>query len=617
MNSYDVETYLDENDIYTPYCVCFIYNKKKYSVYLKNNDNIIKKSIDLIYDINKKKKIFYIHNLNFDGVILINYLSKYFILDCFIRKMNIYYIKVINENNNIIEFRCSFKILPSSLKLISKTFNIPNKMIFPYKFSNKNNLNYVGDVPNSSYFNNLDEFDDFIKNIKIFNFENYSIEYCTRDVIITSLFMEKLNKIIKEFGIKLSEIYSAPSLSLKIFEKKFNNGKLKISKNYKIDTHVRNSYFGGRCEIYGNPYDNENIYHYDFSGMYGQCMLEKFPFGKFRVNSTVKNIDKIGFYCIDFYSKDMNIPILPHRRYEDNKLLFTNGKNQGVYWYDEICYFIENGGIIDKINWCIEFDNYDYVFNEFVSFFNDIKNKGNEYKTFGKLMINSLYGRFGMDENNEYSFFCKSDMLNYYQKKINIISYMKINNIYIINSLNDNKLKKEFNLSLKKEKSNVAIASAITSKARIKLHKAQKDVIKNGGRLLYSDTDSIFAAYKTNVDNQIHGSIFWDCSKDDTKIKKAFFANPKTYGLIYYNNKEIVKMKGYNQKNLSYLEAKEKFYNDDMLEINNYQTISKKDFNLKNISSTKKFDFSVYNKRKFIKDKKTTEPFFYINGDYK
>jgi hypothetical protein len=123
-------------------------------------------------------------------------------------------------------------------------------------------------------------------------------------------------------------------------------------------------------------------------------------------------------------------------------------------------------------------------------------------------MINSLYGRFGMDENNEYSFFCKSDMLNYYQKKINIISYMKINNIYIINSLNDNKLKKEFNLSLKKEKSNVAIASAITSKARIKLHKAQKDVIKNGGRLLYSDTDSIFAAYKTNVDNQIHGSIF-------------------------------------------------------------------------------------------------------------
>ena len=110
--------------------------------------------------------------------------------------------------------------------------------------------------------------------------------------------------------------------------------------------------------------------------------------------------------------------------------------------------------------------------------------------------------------------------------------------------------KKEFNLSLKKEKSNVAIASAITSKARIKLHKAQNDVIKNKGRLLYSDTDSIFAAYKTNVDNQIHGSIFWDCSKNDTKIKKAFFANPKTYGLIYHDNREIVKMKGYNQINL-------------------------------------------------------------------
>jgi len=60
-------------------------------------------------------------------------------------------------------------------------------------------------------------------------------------------------------------------------------------------------------------------------------------------------------------------------------------------------------------------------------------------------------------------------------------------------------------ITIEKEKkidtveSNVSIAAQITSKARIKLFKAFKEVIKNEGRILYTDTDSIFAAFKKNV----------------------------------------------------------------------------------------------------------------------
>jgi hypothetical protein len=42
---------------------------------------------------------------------------------------------------------------------------------------------------------------------------------------------------------------------------------------------------------------------------------------------------------------------------------------------------------------------------------------------------------------------------------------------------------------------NVSYASAIASKARIKLYKAFLEVIADGGRILYCDTDSIFSAY--------------------------------------------------------------------------------------------------------------------------
>jgi DNA polymerase elongation subunit (family B) len=67
---------------------------------------------------------------------------------------------------------------------------------------------------------------------------------------------------------------------------------------------------------------------------------------------------------------------------------------------------------------------------------------------------------------------------------------------------------KDFNLNnASKFKKNVGVAAAITAKARVKLYNAQEDVINNGGRLLYSDTDSIFAAYKTNVLDEKHGII--------------------------------------------------------------------------------------------------------------
>jgi hypothetical protein len=69
-------------------------------------------------------------------------------------------------------------------------------------------------------------------------------------------------------------------------------------------------------------------------------------------------------------------------------------------------------------------------------------------------------------------------------------------------------IRKFFLLKKKKFKKNVSIAAAITSKARIKLYKAQQSVLVNKGRLLYSDTDSIFAAYSKNVINEQHGEIY-------------------------------------------------------------------------------------------------------------
>jgi DNA polymerase elongation subunit (family B) len=132
---------------------------------------------------------------------------------------------------------------------------------------------------------------------------------------------------------------------------------------------------------------------------------------------------------------------------------------------------------------------------------------GSEYKSFGKLMINSLYGRLGMNEIETYSLFIENKKLEYYQKKFNVISHVEVNDFCLINMEINNELRKIYKLKTK-TKNNISLASAITSKARIKLYNAQQEVIKNKGRILYSDTDSIFASYDRNVLNEKHGEIF-------------------------------------------------------------------------------------------------------------
>eukprot|EP00347_Sterkiella_histriomuscorum_P012325 403369026 len=81
--------------------------------------------------------------------------------------------------------------------------------------------------------------------------------------------------------------------------------------SFELDKIIRNSYYGGRCEIYGNPGKEDLIYHFDFNNMYGQVMLEDFPTGELKYLSNPENFDKPGFYFINAKSLKMFIPILP------------------------------------------------------------------------------------------------------------------------------------------------------------------------------------------------------------------------------------------------------------------------------------------------------------------
>jgi DNA polymerase elongation subunit (family B) len=92
-------------------------------------------------------------------------------------------------------------------------------------------------------------------------------------------------------------------------------------------------------------------------------------------------------------------------------------------------------------------------------------------------------------------------------QKTDVEKFIKINETYLvvitINQKSDKYYKKKSNNNIR----NVSYASAIASKGRIKLYEGLKNVERDGGRILYYDTDSIFAAYPKNNTSTIAKDI--------------------------------------------------------------------------------------------------------------
>lgn len=239
------------------------------------------------------------HNLDFDGILLLAYLTKTrrYSYKTFARSMKFYKIEVHFENKKII-FLCSYKLLPLSLEKIATGFTALVKLSFPYSFSSLENLFYAGPLPGPTYWNSSNDYTNYTKERgKFFDFRQYSIEYCLNDVKITYSFIIVLSKLLEEFKINLRNIYSGPSLALKIFSKVFNKGnKINFSITGFYDKIARQAYYGGRCEVYGNPIAGDYIFHFDFEGMYAQCLSERFGYGKHVIKTNNFNVANPGFY---------------------------------------------------------------------------------------------------------------------------------------------------------------------------------------------------------------------------------------------------------------------------------------------------------------------------------
>ena len=217
-------------------------------------------------------------------------------------------------------------------------------------------------------------------------------------------------------------------------------------------------------------------------------------------------------------------------------------------WTDVI--FSEEMYNAEKLGYKFEIQE-GYLFkkgNIFKGYINNLyKIKENTPKTdpmylISKLLMNSLYGRFGMDYKMEsHSFVNKEELTEIIQNKfIELSNPIQIEeDLFLISFLDLKKYENveidnfhEYNIS-------VSIASAISAYARI--HMSQ---FKNNKKykIFYSDTDSIY------VNKRLHRLLVSNTELGKLKLENIFtestFLAPKVYGGRLESGEEIIKVKG-------------------------------------------------------------------------
>ena len=508
--SMDIETISTERDVnssvLSPYLLCWYDGKRdeKHSYLINKNMQITIQDVMRDICIRKYKgyKI-YLHNFaKFDGIFLIKYLAEIGKCNPVIHKGKIIsFRKKPNwkKDFSYITFLDSYLMLPSSLKKLSESFNVDNpKDLFPILF---NLINYKGDVPNFDYFKGVSLFEyleyknQFIN--KVWDFKEESIKYCNLDCVSLFQVLSKFSNLIYlKYSLNITDYPTLPSLAFAIFISKY----LKFSNIYqisgKIDKDIREGYTGGSTDMYiPKPPKGIKIHVYDVNSLYPSVMLNyKYPIGNptyFEGDILKDNINPYGFfYCKITTPQNLKNPIL--QIHYNNRTVSPLGSFSGWFFSEELYNAKKYGYSFEKKRGYL-FES-DYIFKGYVEDLYQIRltyPKSDPMNLISKLLLNSLYGRFGMDDDfNTIKIINQKELINLEKSDIKFDFIKQLKSNYLISYNKPKELKHDYDSNKETHNINIAIAAAVTAYARI--HMSQFKNNPNLPNLYYTDTDSIY-----------------------------------------------------------------------------------------------------------------------------
>lgn len=276
------------------------------------------------------------------------------------------------------------------------------------------------------------------------------VTYCRRDAEITWRYVSAMIERYESLGLDTLRS-TLPSMAFSLFRQFYPNEFPEIDDYRKRE--LRRGYYGGRVEIYKLGEINGSINHYDVNSLFPSVMRDySFP----RIDSMYvtenPNLEAEGIWEGWIHYPKQNIPSLPVRC---DEIIFPYGNLYGSWCYPEIRQAVADGAKLVKCKQAIEFDDVENPFDGYVNFcYGKRLEADNEIdKSFWKLMLNSLYGKFG--------------------------AHNEITVIY-----ND----EEKTLSGESKQANVIWAAYTTCYARLRL----LEFLRSCSISYYTDTDSLF-----------------------------------------------------------------------------------------------------------------------------
>lgn len=493
--TFDIETFVENGEL-IPFLICIFDGENKLVFGLWDYNSVEEMILDCLKSILIRKyhgyKI-YIHNMaKFDIIFILKYLLKIAHCEPIIHNDKMLSLKAKfgkNYQYNI-EFKDSYLLLLTSLDKLSKYFKIGNpKTIFPFLFVNRNNFNYEGLVPNIKMFAEKTSLNEYIVYKKAYkknwNLRNESVKYCINDCVALYQVLIKFNdNIFNLFSLNIHHYLTLPSLAFAIFRSNFMKKENIPQLSGKIADDIRKGYTGGAVDMYipWNPKDTE-IKGLDVNALYpSQMHSQKMPIGnpKYFIGDISKiNIDlnKFGFfYCKIIAPDDIKHPILQtHVKINGGTRTMAPIGNWEDMLFSEELINAKKFGYKIEILWGYIFES-DNIFEKYVEFLHDLRktyDSSHPMNFIAKILLNSLYGRFGMDDNFLEVNIIHKDYFSDFENRF-------LDNILSTEELGDYKLVThktiEENINNDEATHNISIgvAAAITAYARIHMSQLKK-----------------------------------------------------------------------------------------------------------------------------------------------
>ena len=497
-------------------------------------------------------------------------------------------------------------------------------------------------IPNNEYTKLIAEF-----TTKIWDFKAESTKYCKLDCKCLHEVLIKINELIfNNFNINIHVSLTLPALATRIYNSQFMPENTIYQLLGNVEKDIRESYTGGAVDVYiphnriNNVLDSfkayfTKIYWYDANSLYPFVMANtSMPVGKpIAFEGDIRKIDPSAFgffYCKINSPEFIKHPILQRRIKTPNGIRTIAGLGSWTGW-------IYSAEMENAMRFGYTFDilkGYEFqkgnLFKDYVNKMYNLRmeyEKGHPMNLIAKLLMNSLYGKFGMrlestaieifDISNETEADILSDMLEVYGKSVKDIVRLDNNVVTVRDTL----LHYEYNENedmFHGLNVNIAIASSVTAGARMWM-----STIKNNPNfnLYYSDTDS--AVVDRPLPSYMVGGALGQF-KLEYVVKRAVFLAPKVYGLKAEDGSEIIKIKGVSNdilpnihiedlENLLIQDSKREFIQEKM-----YKKIVEGEITIQDIAYTLKV---TSNKREAIYVDgifNSTKPYYYdeiINND--